>query len=238
MSEVTVKKLPARKDVRAGDTWDLASLFHSDRYVRFAISDADRAVVQKVFIAINKASEVLGDAARRREYDAGLDAGIKPSTPGGAGAQIDQVFKAEKLVRDAVLLLRNNQPQPALEKLDEALAITADDPLAQAARLFADFSIVQARGPAPQMAARTRDALKAITAEYQGRDEPFVYLGRVHRGLGENEAAAAAFEAALRANPRCAEAASELRFLQRHAPKSDKTGDSGRSGGLFGLRKK
>jgi len=30
MSEVAVKKLPARKDVRAGDTWDLTSLFRSD----------------------------------------------------------------------------------------------------------------------------------------------------------------------------------------------------------------
>ena len=104
--------------------------------------------------------------------------------------------------------------------------------------MFADFTLVQARGAAPQMAARTRDALKAITAVYQGRDEPFVYLGRVHRQLGENDAACAAFEAALRANPRCAEAASELRFLQRHAPKSEKTGDSSRSGGLFGMRKK
>ena len=31
MSEVAVKTLPARKDVRAGDTWDLASLFRSDK---------------------------------------------------------------------------------------------------------------------------------------------------------------------------------------------------------------
>jgi len=30
MSDVAVKALPARKDVRAGDTWDLASLFRSD----------------------------------------------------------------------------------------------------------------------------------------------------------------------------------------------------------------
>jgi oligoendopeptidase F len=31
MSETAVKKLPARKDVAAGDTWDLASLFSSDK---------------------------------------------------------------------------------------------------------------------------------------------------------------------------------------------------------------
>jgi oligoendopeptidase F len=30
MTEVAVKTLPARKDVRPGDTWDLASLFASD----------------------------------------------------------------------------------------------------------------------------------------------------------------------------------------------------------------
>ena len=30
MTDVAVKTLPARKDVRAGDTWDLASLFRSD----------------------------------------------------------------------------------------------------------------------------------------------------------------------------------------------------------------
>jgi oligoendopeptidase F len=31
MAEATVKTLPARKDVRAGDTWDLSSLFRSDK---------------------------------------------------------------------------------------------------------------------------------------------------------------------------------------------------------------
>jgi oligoendopeptidase F len=31
MTEATVKTLPARKDVRAGDTWDLSSLFRSDK---------------------------------------------------------------------------------------------------------------------------------------------------------------------------------------------------------------
>jgi curved DNA-binding protein CbpA len=218
----------------------LAGLFHSDRYARFALTDADRAVVQKVFIAVNKASETLSDTERRREYDLSLDAGIKPGTTASAANQIDQVFKAEKLVRDAVMLLRNNQGQAALEKADEALAITPKDPLAQAARHFADFLVVQARGAAPQMAARSRDALRAITQEFQARDEPFVYLGRVHRQLGENEAAISAFEQALKANPRCAEAASELRFLQRHTTKSEPTrgGDSGRAGGLFGLRKK
>lgn len=218
----------------------LAGLFHSDRFVRFALADTDRAVVQKVFIAVNKASEVLSDPERRREYDLGLDAGSKGGAPVSAASQIDQVFKAEKLVRDAVMLLRNNQGAAALEKADEALVITPKDPLAQAARHFADFLVVQARGSAPQMAARTRDALRNLTAEFQARDEPFVYLGRVHRHLGENEAAIAAFEMALKANPRCAEAASELRFLQRHTTKSEPTrgGDSSRTGGLFGLRKK
>ncbi|MCB9522163.1 MAG: DnaJ domain-containing protein [Myxococcales bacterium] len=213
----------------------LAREFHADVFARYDLSDDDRHVVQKVFIAVNKASEVLSDASKRAEYDLGLQHGVPKGAPPGAaaGMQIDQVFKAEKLVRDGILLIRNNQGPAAKEKLDEALTITPNDPLARAAQAYAEYLQVQANGNAPQMAGRTREKLEAITADYEARDEPFVYLGRIYKALNQSERAAAAFEKALAINPRCAEAGSELRFLQRQL----QDGKGGKSKGLFGRKK-
>jgi tetratricopeptide (TPR) repeat protein len=210
----------------------LARTFHVDGYARYDLSDADRRVVQQVFIAVNRASEILGDVEKRREYDLGLARGHKQGTPAGGGVQIDQVFKAERLVREAVSLIRNGKAPSAVVRLEEALQFTPDDPLALAAKLYADNLVVQARGSAPQVAVRTRDKLAELLDDYSARDEPFVYLGRLNKALGQRARAVAAFRKALEINPRCGEAGSELRHLQRDADAKSK------GGGLFGRRKK
>jgi hypothetical protein len=56
----------------------------------------------------------------------------------------------------------------------------------------------------------------------------------VHKALGDMDRAAAAFKRALEINARCAEAASELRHLQRRVESST---EKPATGGLFGRKK-
>jgi len=60
MSETTVKTLPARKDVAAGDTWDLASLFSSDKDWEQALAAWEKRIPEFAAFA-----GTLGSSAER-----------------------------------------------------------------------------------------------------------------------------------------------------------------------------
>jgi oligoendopeptidase F len=60
MSETAVKKLPPRKDVAAGDTWDLASLFRSDAEWETALGAWERRIPEFAAFA-----GTLGSSAER-----------------------------------------------------------------------------------------------------------------------------------------------------------------------------
>lgn len=215
----------------------LARDFHVDRFARYGLDKETLATVQRVFVAANKANEVLSSPEKRKEYDIGLEmkaGGAKVATGPGGGPQLDQMFKAEKLVKDATVLISRGQPEPAIERLKSALEVTPDDPVAKAALIFAENLVAQARGGSQVMLGRAKDALEQICADLDNREEPFLYLGRIYRTLDEPEKAIRAFERALKINPHYAEAGSELRHAQRKVEQNKSSGLAG----LFGRRKK
>lgn len=213
----------------------MARDFHVDRFARYGLDKNTLAAVQKVFVAANKAHEVLSSADKRKEYDIGLEmkaGGAKVAA--GGGPQLDQVFKAEKLIKDATVLIGRGQPDAALERLETAGQSLPDDPVYKAARAFAEHLLAQGQGGSQVVLGRTREALEEICAELDNREEPFLYLGRIYRTLDEPEKAIRAFERALKINPHFAEAGSELRHVQRKIEQSKSSGLAG----LFGRRKK
>lgn len=211
----------------------MARDFHVDKFMRYELPQASIDAVQAYFIAINRAHEVLSDTDERANYDTELSfraQGVKVDAAGG-GPDISKVFAAEKLIKQSVTLLKNGQPQTALERLDEALTTIPDDPLGRAAHAYADLLVSQADGTGTALVhARSVRVLEEVCAELEGRHEPFLYLGRVYRMNDETEKARAALMKALKINPHCAETASELRHLQRK-PAEKKSS-------LFGRRKK
>ena len=129
--------------------------------------------------------------------------------------------------------MRNGNVDAARQRFSDALRATPGDAVAVAGIAFADFLTAQAQKN--RVAAVTaRQQLEEATRENEVRDEPFVYLGRMYKTLGEMERATAAFKRALEINARCAEAASELRHLQRRVEGST---EKPASGGLFGRKK-
>lgn len=215
----------------------LARDFHADRFARYGLDPDAQSAVQKVFIAINRAHETLSDAAQRREYDLGLEmkanGGSALARGGGAASQMDQVFKAEKLIKDATVLISRGDADAALERLRPALAITPDDPVAKAALAYAEYLVARGQGGSQVIQGRTLETLSAICGELDNREEPFLYLGRLYRDTGDTDRAIRAFQQALAINPHYAEAGSELRHAQRKVETK-----SGGIGGLFGRRKK
>ncbi len=213
----------------------MARDFHVDRFARYGLDKETLGAVQKVFVAANKAHEVLSSAEKRKEYDIGLEmkAGGAKVAPGGGGPQLDQVFKAEKLIKDATVLIGRGQPDAALERLKVAAPVLPEDPVLLAAQAFAEHLVAQGQGGSQVITRRTREALEEICAELENREEPFLYLGRIYRTLDESEKAIRAFEKALKINPHYAEAGSELRHAQRKV-EQNKSGLAG----LFGRRKK
>ncbi|MCK6569499.1 DnaJ domain-containing protein [Myxococcota bacterium] len=212
----------------------LARTFHVDRFTRYGLPPETIKVVQEVFMAINRAHDVLTDAEKRREYDAQLELAARGQRVGpSAGApDMGAIFRSETLVRDAVMLLRNGNAAAARPKFEEALEASPGDVVARAGHAFSEFLLFHAGG-ALQEADKARGRLEEIVADQPARDEPYLYLGRVHRTRGDLNKAMALFKRALDVNPRCAEAASELRHLQRKA----ETPQDKSPGGLFGRKK-
>lgn len=207
----------------------LARDFHVDKFMRYALPQAGIDAVQQHFIAVNRAHEVLTNTEQRAEYDAELllrSQGIVISDTGAP--DLERVFAAEKLVKQGLALLKNGKADPALDRFNEALATTPDDPLALAGQAYAELLVVQAKAPSKMVQARAIRVLEEVCAEMEGRHEPFLYLGRAYRMVDDNDKAAAALTQALKIDPHCAEAASELRHLKRQPAKKS----------LFGRRKK
>ena len=213
----------------------LARDFHVDRFAQYGIDDEARRAIQAVFIAINRAHETLTNDEMRREYEAetALRAKGQAVRPGG-GHAVQRALDAEKMIRSSLTLIKNAKYQTALDRLNEALEITNDDPLGLAAQAFAEFMVVQSRGNSPTAAGRAREKLEEVVKEMDGREEPFLYLGRVYRAQGKEDQAVEAFKKALQINQHCIEAASELRHLKRKSAEEQSKGIMG----LFGRKKK
>jgi curved DNA-binding protein CbpA len=212
----------------------LALEFHVDRFSRYQLAPDTMKKVQEVFMALNRAHETLTSAPKRAEYDAHLEFAARgQSLLGASGApDVGLIFRAEQHVRDGVLLLRNGNVAGARARFAEALKATPGDVVARSGTAFADFLTAHAaQDRAASDAARSR--LEEAAKENENREEPFVYLGRMYRTRGDDQRAVAAFKRALEVNPRCAEASSELRHLQR---RTDGAAEKP-AGGLFGRKK-
>ena len=214
----------------------LARDYHVDRFARFGLDKEALTSVQQVFIAVNRAQEVLSSPADRKEYDVRLEMEAQGHRvqEGGAGVQVDQAFRAEKLIRDGTALLYRGEAAAALVKLKKAIESQPDDPVARSGIAYGEFLIAQAQGGSRTMLARAKTVIEEIVAEVETRPEPFLYLGRLYRSMDDLEAAARAYKKALQANPHFSEAKSDLRHIARRQSQEGK----GLLDNIFGRRKK
>jgi len=214
----------------------MARDFHVDRFAPYGLSKDDLVPVQQVFIGVNRAHEVLSTAADRKEYDVRLEMEAQGHKvqESGAGVQVDQAFRAEKLIRDGVSLLTRGDAPAALGKLKKALESQPGDPVAKAGIAYGEYLVAQAQGGSRSMYHRAKEIIEGVIAETDSRAEPYLFLGRLHRSAEAFPEAINAYKKAVKINPHLSEAKSDLRHILRRASQDEK----GLLNNLFGRRKK
>lgn len=214
----------------------MARDFHVDRFAPYGLSKEALVPVQQVFIAVNRAHEVLSTPAERKEYDVRLEMEAQGHKvqDSGAGVQVDRAFRAEKLIRDGVALLIRGESGAALKKLKTALETQPDEPVAKAGVAYGEFLTAQAQGGSRTMYLRARDTIMGVIADTDSRAEPYFFLGRLNRSVEAFDDAVKAYKKALQINPHFSEAKSDLRHVMRRLSQ----GDKGLLNNIFGRRKK
>ena len=212
----------------------LVAHLHIDQYLRFDFSEETLDQLKQLFITVNRAYQVLNDPEQRREYDltlslGGDQGGSQETTP---QRDLAQLLRAEQLTREAINFVKRGKLDLAQEKVEEALSINTNDPLSESVKIYIDGQRAKSGGASIAVLRTFIERLEALVLTYEGREEPFLYLGVLYSYCQEYKRGVRALERALEINPHFAEASSQLRHLQRLA--SD--GSDAKRSGLFKRR--
>ena len=182
--------------------FQLAREYHPDTVIEGAPPEL-RAIKERLFARINEASEILGDDARRKEYEAELDGEAK-------NVDVGNIFAAEDAFQKAELLIKARKYPEGLEAIDEAIKLHADEGEFYAWRGWCRFMLAKDRRAAhADCLAEVKKALKL-----NERCVPaHMFMGQMAKILGDLKAAEAAFKRALDHEPKNLEATRELRYL-------------------------
>jgi len=173
--------------------------FHPDKYAAPSLADLQPAL-QELLSTVNEAYTTLSDKTRRSEYLARTAAG------GGAASQAD-ADTARVDAQKAEACYRTRDYGKARLFFEAAIR---GDPRAEYHAALAAVLIADPKAPDR---ARVKELLAEATKD-PGCDRGFFLAGLVARQDGEEARAEKMFRAALKANPRNADAARELKLLE------------------------
>jgi CheY-like chemotaxis protein/curved DNA-binding protein CbpA len=200
-----------------------AKICHPDK-----LGDADpelRQLSAQLFTRLSDAHETLSDTKRRETYVRELASGGKKSADPGAVARI---LNAEQQFQKADGQARRKEWAGAIESLREALRLDPEEGEFHALLGWCVF--MQDAQAAAARSAATESLRKAISLA-PNSPSGYYYLGRLYRICDQLPEAERMFRKILELRPQHAEAAQELRLIERR-----KNERSGR--GLFGLGRK
>jgi tetratricopeptide (TPR) repeat protein len=201
----------------------LAKTYHPDR-AKGALSDL-RETFEYVFSNLSEAHSTLVDPDAREEYGGAISEGIKRTSvipPGVGEEEVREVLEAENLFQKALVLMRRNQLDKALELIDQARQLNAEQ--GEYIAVWAKIQILQRTADAPidDLVSLLRHA-----EELSPKSERVnLYLAQALLRTGRSGEAAAHFERVLEISPRNVEAARELRLIEmrRGKEKDEKKG--------------
>ncbi len=165
-----------------------AKVYHPDALARLGLDEEVRECANRVFAEIGKAHTVLGDAKKRREYDASLEMDA-------ADLDADRVARAEMNYRKAEFLIRQGNFNGALDFLRPAVELWPEESAYQSALGWALFK------KRPPDAIAAREVLEKAAGLDPRDGTNFYRLAVVLRELGEEDAAANATRRAEELDP-------------------------------------
>jgi len=162
-----------------------------------------RAIKERLFARVNEAAQILGDDARRKEYEKELEGDKKE-------VDVGRIFDAEDKFQRAEIFIKARKYKEGLQVLDEAIVLNPEEAEFYAWRGYARFLLAQDRKAAfEECASDIRKALKMLD-----RCVPaYLFLGQMQKVIGDTKGAAASFQKVLQLDDRNVEAQRELRML-------------------------
>lgn len=207
----------------------LAREFHADRFSRYALPESVHHLIQLTFVTINASNEVLGDPERRSEYDLELSLTNKTRNVRGkatrsAPQELNRALSAERELSATMSCLCRGEVAAAKTRLGKARGFGLTGSLDPVLGTYINYLLELEQGGRGLAAiqAKALDALGTFAAENDSYAEIFLFLGRIYKRTQDDKRALAAFKKSVGLAPNLAEAASELRYLQRQLESQNK----------------
>lgn len=186
---------------------------------------------EAIFASLNEAYQILIDPAQREELVALLRAGMRPgSGPHSPVPTPQAILESDVAMREADTLLRVGNFDRALERYHRAAQLSPDEVEPQVAIAWCEY---QRSADKSDRRESTRTVLLQLLKLQPRCARAHYYLGLLHLHAGEDDAALAAFAAALEHEPEMIDAKRQVHAieLRRKSPQ-----DPPRRGRLFGGR--
>lgn len=193
-----------------------------------------RERVGNVFAALSEAQTTLSDKEQREQLKLAIESGVDTSASQDATSLARAAFESELIAKDGDRFLKGNHFQRALEKFDEALELTPEEPDLRAAAAWCRYNVSERDRRA---ALRTEKEIGELLTETPNLSRAHYFRGMILKDLGSFDAAALSFSLALKQDPRLIDAERQLRALKA-ASKGQAPATKERKGlrGLFGKR--
>jgi tetratricopeptide (TPR) repeat protein len=208
-----------------------ARQFHPDRLMSAGLQDL-QPLAEKILARINEAAMVLGNATRRSEYVASLNAG-----PQAARTNLPTLLEAENMFLRGEVFLKRGEHAKAIECFTSASQGNPSEPQYRAYLAWTRFDDPHARKEGV-----VRDTLKTIEEVLRERPKfvrGFYWVGLLWKFLNEADKAERAFREAFTLDTSFIDAGRELRLIEmrksKHsAGKSGAKSEPAHGGGLMG----
>jgi CheY-like chemotaxis protein len=190
---------------------DLSARVHPDRFV--GASQTVRDLAEQVFRRVTDAHETLSDPRKRQEHALGRK---RAEREVASQKQAEKALEAATAFRDGEAALRARDYESALRWFGKALELYPDEGDHHAHYGWALYLCHPSDpGMIQEALEHVRRGLKLATH----REKPFLFMGRLHKAMGQNEVAEKMFTRAVQIQPECVEALRELRLINMRRQK-------------------
>jgi len=185
----------------------LAKAYHPDSAPQ---DDPEKAKKLRadIFSKVSEAWGILGDDQQRVQYLEELRLG------GTADLDVMAILKSEQLFQMAEILVKARKYDEALKKLEEAIALCADEPEYFVWKAWVEFLLAPADRKKPQQTASAQ-AIEAALRKNAKCMVGYLFLGQMAKLIGDAATAERHFKRGLAVDERHAELQRELKYLKR-----------------------